>query len=117
VYLASSRSLAALEMAVHLDRAAVLASFVFISCEFDERLVAVVRPTRCRRTGATIRLHQRSQSSATRGSRLRKPAVLEIPSAIVQQETHYLLNPAHRDCARIRIGEPEAFSFDGRLTR
>jgi RES domain-containing protein len=44
-------------------------------------------------------------------------AVLEIPSAIVQQETHYLLNPAHRDCARIRIGEPEAFSFDGRLTR
>jgi RES domain-containing protein len=32
-------------------------------------------------------------------------------------EFNYLLNPHHADFARITLGKPEPFSFDGRLHR
>ena len=42
-------------------------------------------------------------------------AVLEVPSAVVEIESNYLLNPAHPDFRRIQIGEPSHFEFDLRL--
>jgi RES domain-containing protein len=42
-------------------------------------------------------------------------AILVVPSAIVPQERNMLLNPAHRDFRRIRLGTPEPFSFDPRM--
>jgi RES domain-containing protein len=42
-------------------------------------------------------------------------AVLCVPSAIVPQESNYLLNPAHRDFKKVRLSAPEPFSFDPRL--
>jgi RES domain-containing protein len=44
-------------------------------------------------------------------------AVLVVPSAIVPQERNILLNPAHPDFRRIRLGTREPFSFDPRLWR
>jgi len=44
-------------------------------------------------------------------------AVLAVPSAIIDEETNYLLNPAHSDFAAIRIGNPHDFEFDQRLIR
>jgi RES domain-containing protein len=41
--------------------------------------------------------------------------VLAVPSAIVPRETNYLLNPAHPDFRRLRIGRPEPFSLDPRM--
>jgi RES domain-containing protein len=42
---------------------------------------------------------------------------LSVPSAVVPPERNYLLNPAHRDFTKIRIGKPEPFHFDPRLWR
>ncbi|WP_217807303.1 RES family NAD+ phosphorylase [Methylomagnum ishizawai] len=42
---------------------------------------------------------------------------LAVPSAIIPTETNDLLNPAHRDFAQLRIGEPSNFTFDPRLRR
>ena len=39
-----------------------------------------------------------------------------VPSAIVRIENNVLLNPAHRDFARIRIGRIEPMPVDQRLT-
>lgn len=44
-------------------------------------------------------------------------AVLAVPSAVVPAERNYLLNPHHRDFARIVIGEPKALDVDVRLLR
>ena len=41
--------------------------------------------------------------------------VLRVPSVIVPIENNYLLNPRHPDFTKIRIGEPEPFSFDPRV--
>lgn len=42
---------------------------------------------------------------------------LKVPSAIVPDESNYLLNPRHPDFASLTIGLPEPFDFDRRLGR
>ena len=44
-----------------------------------------------------------------------RTAVLRVPSVVIPRETNVLLNPAHPDFDRIRIGGPEPFSFDPRM--
>jgi RES domain-containing protein len=45
----------------------------------------------------------------------RRSVVLRVPSAVVPGEFNYLLNPAHPDFKRVKVGRPEPFSFDPRL--
>jgi RES domain-containing protein len=44
-------------------------------------------------------------------------AVLEVPSAVLAGGHNYLLNPAHREFARIAADPPALFHFDPRLFR
>lgn len=44
-----------------------------------------------------------------------KSAVLKVPSAIVDREYNYLLNPAHPDFAKIKVLDVTSFNFDSRL--
>lgn len=45
-----------------------------------------------------------------------RSVVLRVPSAVVEGEFNYLLNPHHPNFARLEIGEPQRFSFDPRLS-
>jgi RES domain-containing protein len=117
VYVASSRSLAALEMAVHLDPSALLMSFVLIPCEFAERLVTAVDrsalPSRWRRDPSPPELAAIGDAWIKEA----RSAVLAVPSAIIEHESNFLLNPAHPGFSQIRIGKPQDFEFDTRLVR
>lgn len=42
-------------------------------------------------------------------------AVLKVPSAIIDLEYNYLLNPAHPDYDKIKIADVNKFTFDPRL--
>ena len=44
-----------------------------------------------------------------------KSAVLKVPSAIVDREYNYLLNPAHPDFSKIHVLDVTSFNFDSRL--
>jgi len=41
--------------------------------------------------------------------------VLKVPSAVVQEEYNYLVNPNHRDFHKVKIIAVEPFTFDERL--
>ena len=41
--------------------------------------------------------------------------LLRVPSALVPREANYLVNPAHPDASRIRVGPPEMLEWDARL--
>lgn len=45
----------------------------------------------------------------------RRSAVMRVPSAIVNQEWNYLLNPGHPDFLKLKIGKPQLFKLDPRL--
>lgn len=44
-------------------------------------------------------------------------AVLRVPSAVLDEEWNYLLNPEHPDFPQIAIGVAKPFRFDARLFR
>lgn len=117
IYVSSTRALAVLEMAVHLDRATLLSSFVLVPCEFAARLATHVAgaqlPPQWRRNPPLPDLARIGDGWVRSAS----SAVLAVPSAIIPEELNFLLNPAHPDFAEISIGQPHDFEFDRRLIR
>lgn len=115
VYTSGSISLAVLEVLVHLNRTSVLLSYSLCSAAFDEGVVEHLDrsklPDGWRAYPALPELQEVGDSWIAGGA----SAVLEVPSAVVERESNYLINPAHPDFATINIGEPEPFEFDERF--
>lgn len=115
VYLAESRSLALLEVLVHLAGEAVLASYVRFSVEFEDQqcleLDPNLLPEDWRGSPALVALQHIGDEWAKEGRSL----LLAVPSAIVPEERLYLLNPRHPELGRVEIGEPEPTHMDVRL--
>ena len=103
-------SLAVLEVIVHLELAPELFPPDYVKIEInvpDE--VAIERVGVVPRTAtATLELGVRWYA---RGGTVG----LLVPSVIVAKEHNLLLNPRHRDFARIRSRRPRPFGFDARL--
>jgi len=116
IYASATRSLAALEILVHTDDPSDLTAlnYVVIPVEIPDRHIR--KTTSLPRNWwvypalpATARLGDRWIADAD------SPA-LRVPSAAVRAEWNYLLNPAHPAFPLLRIGKPERFAFDSRLT-
>jgi RES domain-containing protein len=112
VYTSQSKALAALEMLVHLNPPSVFKYKAF-RIEFDESLVSTIT-----QVPAGWDSEPPSVSTMKMGDRWAeelRSAVLAVPSAIIQEEWNYLVNPLHPDFSRIVIGAARDFAFDPRL--
>jgi len=116
VYASEHLATAVLEMLVHMrpviPREKLLLFRVRMSDALIERLPAKSLP-------AGWRLYPPSAITTgigDRWAREARTAVLAVPSAIVPEETNFLLNPEHRDFRKIRVSAPEPFFFDERLS-
>lgn len=115
VYTSQSVSLAVLELLVHLQASRPLASYSVRSVQFAEGLVtsldraSLPRDWRAFPTPTTLqRIGDDWIASAA-------SVVLQVPSAIVEDESNYMINPAHPDFRRLRIGPLVRFRLDPRL--
>ena len=115
VYVAGSVSLAVLEVLVHLGDAGVLSSYSLCAVEFGDGLIEPLD-----RSGLPAGWRSYPAPFALRGIgdawvRDASSVVLEVPSAVIERESNYLINPMHPDFASVNVGEPEPFEFDSRL--
>ncbi len=113
-YASESIALACLEVLVGLQRSGVLASYSLVSARLDEAIVESLTAS----LPAGWRNHPPSPESQAVGDRWvaeRRSAVLRVPSAIIEVESNYLLNPEHPEFGRITISAPVPFAFDARL--
>ena len=115
VYTAGSIALATLEMLVHLESERHIPSYVVIGCSFQEALVEVVDREHLPRNWRDLPAPSELQLIGSAWLRSRTSAVLEVPSAVINAESNYLLNPAHPDFQSIEIGLPQPFELDPRL--
>jgi RES domain-containing protein len=114
IYTAGSVSLACLENLVHRNAAALQTSFRLMYIEIPTGVPISELP------GCSLGKNWEQDYALTRklGNQWldEQPSpVLKVPSAIVQEEFNYLLNPAHVEFSQISLLGSEAFSFDQRL--
>ena len=116
VYVASSLSLATLEVMVHLEELAVLTRlYSFIMVEFSTRFLESAQPMELARGWNEPAPQPASMRVGDEWVRARRSAVLAVPSVVTPGEWNYLLNPRHPDFSQIRIHPPQPFRIDPRL--
>ncbi len=117
VYLASTRSLAALEILVHAPREALTQPWSVLEVEVPESFIVevplAVLPDFWRKQPKSVD----AQDLGNRWLQSHKNLALLLPSVIVPEERILLLNPKHKDCDRVEVGEAKQFTFDPRLAK
>jgi RES domain-containing protein len=114
LYLASSVSLAWLEMLVHLQLQDKSTDFSLLyvnippGTEIQELQVGKLKQNWQLDAGYT-------QFIGDAFIRSKQKLILKIPSAVVEEETNYLINPLHPDFKKIEIVKTKIFQFDHRL--
>jgi RES domain-containing protein len=117
VYVSASKSLATLEMLVHLDVAQVLPRLVAFAFIVDEDLIERLPARGLPRFWRTLRGLQATQWLGDEWLASGRSLALAVPSVIVPEETNYLLNPEHPAFARLELTKPIPFLLDPRLIR
>lgn len=119
LYTAETRSLAMLEVLVHLPASDLPADMYLLTLEVPdmlsrEEIALADLPADWQRLTQPLPTavlgHGWLQAS--------RSLALRVPSVIVAQEHNLLLNPAHSEFAQVRLAaEPEPFHFDDRLRK
>ncbi|MDB0056761.1 RES family NAD+ phosphorylase [Akkermansiaceae bacterium] len=116
VYLASSLSLATLELFVHTeDHAMLMRLFSYLPITFDSKLIETPKPKDLPKGWDSPEIMASTQIYGGDWLRSKRSAVLAVPSAVTQSEVNYLLNPEHPDFSKIKIGKAVPFQLDPRL--
>ena len=116
VYLSETLSLAALETFVHLGPNDSRIPFSAIPVDPPEGIALDVLPANqlppnWRAEPPPSETKQIGTAWARNGATL----LLSVPSIIIPGERNFLVNPRHSDFAKLTIGSPIPFGFDGRM--
>jgi RES domain-containing protein len=116
VYTSGSISLCTLEMLVHLGETRVLSGYVLFRVHLDNSVIATadrpVLPANWRDYPAPGAL----AAIGDRWVRSGESVALKVPSAVIESESNFLLNPGHPAFQAVEIEGPFPHDFDARLT-
>lgn len=118
LYTSESRALSTVEIAVHVPLGIVPADYRMVTLEIPDSVK--VRTLSARELPADWRDSPPSHSTQQIGDefvRAGSHLVLKVPSAVVEEDVNYLINPDHTDMEKVRILKSLPFTFDKRLIR
>lgn len=116
IYTAASRSLACLENVVHRNQVGLNQSFKVMTIEIPDSLYILTIEQKKLQTDWTEFQHMPiTQKLGEDWITAGKSAVLKVPSAIINAEYNYLINPKHPDFKLIKLLKSEVFVFDKRI--
>lgn len=115
VYLASTTSLAALEVLVHAESYAELPEYLAFPVSFDEHLIA--EPLQLPPDWWQSPAPKSTKDLGSTWAQSNRSLLLRVPSVVVPWEHNYLLNTSHPQYRQVDLGEPQPFAFDPRLLK
>jgi RES domain-containing protein len=116
VYTAAHLSLAVLEVLVHADPDLIPNDLAVFEIEIpDDLAVERVAPEALPADWQKISEHLVCRELGDAWLQGGGAAVLVVPSAIIPEETNYLINPAHPASDRVQVAQTRPFVFDPRL--
>lgn len=120
VYSATHISLAALELAAHIGKLAVIRNLFLVRIAipvdiWDAR--QTVSPIALPVAWTSVPASQTSMDFGTAWAKGKASALLEVPSVIVPEENNVVINPVHADASKISAVVVRQFLFDARLQK
>jgi RES domain-containing protein len=114
LYTTEHISLAMLEMLVHVKAYQSPLNYKLVTLEIPEAASVVsVDYKKMKKNWRDDPGYSQSMGDAFLTER--QSLVLKVPSAIVETENNFIINPAHRDLDKIKIRQSDNFIFDKRL--
>lgn len=116
VYTSESRALCTTEIAVHTPLGILPVDYVLIAIDIPASIT--VRELKANELPPDWKSLPHAHSTQEIGDAFvveNLSAVLKVPSAVVQGEYNYLINPDHKDIKKIKVKLIEPFDFDERL--
>ncbi len=115
-YSAESRSLALVEVLAGTDDAERLFQREWVLVPAEVPAEAIEKPARFPDTWRQYPHSPDTQAFGAAWVQARRSVALRVPSVVVPGEFNFLLNPQHPGFKHVKIGKPEPFSFDPRLS-
>jgi RES domain-containing protein len=116
IYTSSSRALCTAEVAVHLPLGILPKGYCIASITIpDTTKIESIDIKHLPQNWNHFPFSPATQKLGDNFIQNNKHLVLKVPSAVVQGDFNYLVNPLHHDIKKIKIKLVEAFSFDERL--
>jgi RES domain-containing protein len=116
VYTAGHLSLSVLEVLVHADPDLIPNDLAVFEIEVPDGISTEQVPVETLpEDWQTIPEHRVCRQLGDAWLERGEKCVLSVPSAIIPEETNYLINPAHAESARVRVVRSRPFVFDPRL--
>lgn len=116
IYSAQSRALALAEVAVHLSLSMLPEDFVMVELDLPESIeIADLDPENLPKHWNVFPYNRQSQALGDEFIKASENAVLRVPSAVVQGDFNYLINPGHPHFSKIKITKIGNFPLDNRL--
>jgi RES domain-containing protein len=116
VYTGETRALCTTEIAVHTPLGILPKDYHLITLEIPEQIKMYELPVK--RLSADWNSFPHGDATQQIGDGFIKEGkyvVMKVPSAVVQGEFNYLINPFHLDVRKLSIMKTELFRFDERL--
>lgn len=115
LYTASHRSLALLEVLVHIGEYYPEDDYAIITLDIPDNQIASFDTSILPKDWAKIFDAGVLASFTDHWLKTEQSIALGVPSAIVPQEINYLINPLHPDFQDVKIKNIEKFTFDERF--
>ncbi len=115
LYTSSSRALATLEVLVHIPAFYVPSNYVLSSIWIPDDNIQVLDIKLLPADWQNLTPPQNLQTQTEDWLKSKTYLALKVPSAIVQDEYNYLINPLQADFAQVKLLHQEPYRFDPRL--
>jgi RES domain-containing protein len=116
VYTSQSRALCLAEVAVHIGLGYIPTDYMLAEIEIPESVdIYEIKPEDLSRNWKSIPHSNTTQEIGDKLFSENKYLVIKVPSAVVQGEFNYLINPHHADSKKVKIIKTEKFTFDDRI--
>lgn len=116
IYTAESRALAMAEVLVHLNLATLPSGFMMM--EIDVPNSVSTKKVELKELPTYWNVHPPSSITQKIGDRFifaNEACILKVPSAVVNGDFNYLINPFHADFKKIKVSKLTDFPFDKRF--
>lgn len=116
LYTSESRALCLAEIAVHLPLGIIPEDY-FLSSVFipDDIPITIVHPEELPKNWKEFPSTQSTKKTGDHFVASNDDLVLKVPSAVVQGDWNYLLNPDHPRFSEVKLIRKEKFEFDKRM--